>query len=956
MSSGERVTCARCGAVRYADQEVCAECGYNLVHVPPTAIGRFVGWVAGLFIDDNEGRADAPDVTSSAPDYGADARVENRTEPDMVGPAGAPRCADGHCTGRRYCSQCGRLLLTPCAECGAETPIDGRYCVECGAATGRGTPQEDGQATSHSAARLPSVGALRPSLAGVGALARNPSVSSGWQWFQRLRAALDFAAPIPDPFPSRRSRLLAEVAAVAALTIIALVLRTWNIGSVPAGVGGDEASIALEALRILEGEWIGIWSGVALGNPAGHHHWIALFFWLLEPTVAALRLSTAFLGVAFIPMSYLLVRTLLPARIALITAALVAFSVWFVIQSRLGFPMMMSVFMAAASLYLLVFAIQSRRPWLAALAGLLLGVGLYSFKAYLIFYVAIWGAGALALLASSQLRKSPYVYLFLLASLLPAAPLLLFYATSDYLGTNLRSFYRVEDLLVFWPHLAESGKALTLVHGGLDYSNNIDAAPQDGLLNPVFWPFYWVGLASVLLFINRRSSQIVLLGLLIAASPAILVPGSESRRYLFGIFFVYLFVAIGFGALLHLLMTVLQEKWSELSEGFRRKLAPGLLGAAAFALILIFAGLNIAQFGDWRSSEEVDFQFPENPSRVANYLNSSSGDYNVRFYSANFPAHVETIAWLAPGISGSSGSVEFGGDGTIFSEGVVDEPTVFILMDHYLPLIDELKSVYPMGEEIVHEGDDGQVHFVSYAIQDPPAPGTVVAPQYYRLSPNPEQARWIEGIPSSFSLETNQDAPVHVVLNPPGSIGAPLASFEQGCPGQIGATVSVNTGDAISLVACEPGEGQIQLVADDGESMLQQYRVSAEALEAVSHGPESGGGLTYIDPDPSKLTVRADPAERHALELVTSQSVSIIPAPDVALVVHNNRDLVAGDVCADLNRSPEGDTRILIIVANPGEEIRSPFYIVGCSPGQATLRLESEGRILTTHTINVAGP
>ena len=76
---------------------------------------------------------------------------------------------------------------------------------------------------------------------------------------------------------------------------------------------------------------------------------------------------------------------------------MVTFSVWFIIQSRIAFGGITAVFMALLAMWLLVAALQSRRTWVAVVAGIALGLGLYTFKTFLLYYLGIWGFVLLSL-------------------------------------------------------------------------------------------------------------------------------------------------------------------------------------------------------------------------------------------------------------------------------------------------------------------------------------------------------------------------------------------------------------------------------------------------------------------------------------------------------------------------------------------------------------------------------
>ena len=97
-----------------------------------------------------------------------------------------------------------------------------------------------------------------------------------------------------------------EVVAVAALTLVALLLRTWDLPGSPAGIHGDETEMAVEALRSIESGGLGIWTGVTLGQPAGYAHWMSLIFRLGGADVTTMRLASAIPGIAMAPVGYLL--------------------------------------------------------------------------------------------------------------------------------------------------------------------------------------------------------------------------------------------------------------------------------------------------------------------------------------------------------------------------------------------------------------------------------------------------------------------------------------------------------------------------------------------------------------------------------------------------------------------------------------------------------------------------
>ncbi len=526
---------------------------------------------------------------------------------------------------------------------------------------------------------------------------------------------------------SHKARLAVEIALLSILTLAGLLVRVWDIGTAPGAPAGDESAVALETIRILNGEWIGIWSGAALGNPSGHMYWIAPFFWLGGPTLTALRLASALPGVVLIPVCYLMVRMLFPFKVALVAVGLLTFFSWFVIVYRIGIPVTLSISVAALSLCLVIYAARSSRPWVAIVAGLVLGAGLYVFKGYVIYFLAIWAATLFVALVHGGLRRQWTVYLFLGGSLVAGAVMIEFYLTTDYLTSNLQSQYQVSstDLLSLSRHLGRMLDVLMYVHIPPEGSGfGFDGIIPEPLLHPVVAIFFWIGLLITLLFINRASFQLLLLGWLIGMAPAILVPGGETRRYLFGVFFVLVITAIGYTSILNLVINRWLNRRDRSSFKFlgvkRQWLGYFLAAIATLVLTSSFAVQQLSAFNEWTRGQETEFQFAPEIAAAAQYMGTLDEGWAVRFYSVRWSVDYETVQWFAPSIQGIDGSEEFGGDGTIFSGGAVEQPTVFMLLGGYLHLIDDLKAMYPDGQEHLETDANGQPLFIAYTIDTPP--------------------------------------------------------------------------------------------------------------------------------------------------------------------------------------------------------------------------------------------
>ena len=506
---------------------------------------------------------------------------------------------------------------------------------------------------------------------------------------------------------------------MAVLTVAAIFLRVWNLGDAPYGMHGDEAAFGMDGLRIANGEPLGVWTGVVLGNPSGYSYWVASIFRLAGENAFTLRLASAIPGAAIVPVGYLLIRSLFPFRVAILSAAMAACSFWFIMQSRLAFPMITSTLFAMLAMYLAVSAIRSGRLLLAILAGAALGLGLYTFKAFLIYFAAFWAAAALTFAFRTELMRQTHIWAMLGISAVVGWPILRHYLDTGYAQNNLEDFYGVSlfspsDWLDIPSHALH---AILLVHNPVQ-GQTIDAALPIPLLSIISAIFFWVGLATVVLFINKGRNKLLLLGWLIGMAPILIVPGSESRRYLLGIFFVLTIVSIGFNAILPFLITELGKyipsRFRGLRAGARFGYAAGVVLAVVF--MSVFAFRNYQNLDDWLDSHDVEWFFSHDHFKLFEFIRTLDTDYDIRYYSDGVGFGSDARRFALPEYQGTDGAQNFGGDGTLFSGGALTKDTVFVFMGVYLELAPELESVFPSAQKIGELIEDDRTIFTAYLI------------------------------------------------------------------------------------------------------------------------------------------------------------------------------------------------------------------------------------------------
>ena len=532
---------------------------------------------------------------------------------------------------------------------------------------------------------------------------------------ERVRLALTPADAVAVP-------RYVEVAAVAALTLVAVFLRTWDLPGSPAGIHGDETEMALEALRSIESGGLGIWTGVTLGQPAGYAHWMSLIFRVGGADVTTMRLASAIPGIAMAPVGYLVVRSMFPFRVALLASALLVFSLWFVIQSRIAFGGIAAVFMAMLAMWLLIETVRGRRWWIALAAGVALGLGLYTFKTFLLYFIGIWSMCLLAAGLHPALRRNAGMWLALGVSVIVGGPMLIFYATSGFIGPNLSDLYHVSlsspSTWLRIPGLAVD--AVLLVHLPVQ-GNTTDGASAMPVLPLAAALLFWVGLARTLLSCRERRSRLLLAGWLIGMVPILFVPGVESRRYLLGIFFVLVFVAVGADSLLNVLASQLRHRVRSPGPPTRtvQRTAAIAVVLVAFAFVAMFSLLNLRELDRWSGGQTVRWFFSYEYYEALSFLKEMSTEHDIILYSTRHSYDGSIRRFLLPGVGGSDGSTEHSGDRQIPLLEGFSRDTVIVLMDEYLASADVLASGFPGAVKLGEGMEDGRRLFAVFLV-----PGT----------------------------------------------------------------------------------------------------------------------------------------------------------------------------------------------------------------------------------------
>lgn len=205
---------------------------------------------------------------------------------------------------------------------------------------------------------------------------------------------------------------------------IGVFLRVFRLASVPRGLLYDEAYNGLDIVRIIGGSRP-IFLTDNYGREALFIYLQALSVVVFGQTDVALRIVSATVGILTLPVSYLLLRRLFGARVAVLALAWLSVSLWHVMYSRIGLRTIVLPLAAAAAFYFLwrglddawsssvntsspreTRTVKSGLRWFA-LAGIGLGVAQYTYTtARFLPIVVLLFAGYLLVIRRDLFRRA----------------------------------------------------------------------------------------------------------------------------------------------------------------------------------------------------------------------------------------------------------------------------------------------------------------------------------------------------------------------------------------------------------------------------------------------------------------------------------------------------------------------------------------------------------------------
>ncbi|MGE3498538.1 MAG: ArnT family glycosyltransferase [Candidatus Binatia bacterium] len=427
--------------------------------------------------------------------------------------------------------------------------------------------------------------------------------------------------------------------ALAAVLLLALGLRTWQLEDVPAGLYCDEAANGYNAYAIGTAgidengtAWpLYVWSfRVSYKNP------IFIYAAILPVKAFGLsafsvRITAALFGVATVWALFCLGRALYGPWVGFWSALLLAVSPWHLHFSRIAFELIAFPFLFTVACTFLVRFTQGRRTLPAAFALCALCVYAY---APAVLFVPLFLAGFVLLYARELLRHWRQTLIAIAVAGALLAPAAAFFAREAGTGTQyFRQTTYIDTSQPWRPQLerfAENyGKffsAQFLVHEGDPLQRH--AVRGFGELYPVYVPLLFFGAATALLRGGRFGALLLWWLALYPVAPSLMNEIPSASRGIIGIPVFCLLSGLGLAAALRVLRWIApRRRWG---------LALQAAGAAAVCAVLAaqvhrYLRAYFVEYPTYAALTPGGFQFGYRD--VIAYMESQRSEYDLLLLS-----------------------------------------------------------------------------------------------------------------------------------------------------------------------------------------------------------------------------------------------------------------------------------------------------------------------------------
>lgn len=324
------------------------------------------------------------------------------------------------------------------------------------------------------------------------------------------------------------------------IIIIAIFLRFYQIREIPPGLYPDEAMNGNNALEAIRTGSYKVFYPENNGREGLFINIQAKFLKILlplnqnQPEPWMLRLPSAIFGTLTVLGVYFLTSSLFSKNVGLTSSFFLATSFWHINFSRIGFRAIMAPFFLVWGLYFLLLSLRNAGKnlkiiLLAALGGIIYGLGGYSYIAYRATPLLILTILLFCWLKNKEKENRKKIlisaFFFILSAIIVTAPLGLYFFKNpqDFFGRTTQvsifsSLTPLKDLII------NTAKTVGMFNfaGDWNWRHNYAGRPQ------LFWPvgiFFIIGIVigiKQILKINDLGFWILFFWMFLAALPVVI--------------------------------------------------------------------------------------------------------------------------------------------------------------------------------------------------------------------------------------------------------------------------------------------------------------------------------------------------------------------------------------------------------------------------------------------------
>ncbi len=540
----------------------------------------------------------------------------------------------------------------------------------------------------------------------------------------------------PRPAGRDKGNLLLSIKVSVLLFLVSLLVRLYDLGQHPFILNGTEASIGLEALKVLQGLQSNPFSTGWLTNPVLPFYLLAVPLRLFGQSTESLRLLSAFIGAATVPVLFLVGQRLYGRVVGLLAAILLAGSHFHVHFSRSGTNNAWDALLTLLSLGLIGIAWhqapgRNRRTWLAA--GVSVGLSAYLYTSSHLLPIMLLALGMIELITDRHTweRQWRNVLSMTALALIVALPQLLHYQASPGIYMERANVLGIFDGQSGWltNEATRTGSSqLTLLsdqfwQAALAFNATIDTStsygPSAPLLNFVFGLLAVIGFVLALFRLRhiQFSLLVVWLGVTVVFAGALLENPPNSHRLIIAIPVLCLLAAL---AIDQLAQTIIGgQDYETVSPSITQARFRRL--TVLVVIVIAIAAYDIGfYFGTYRS----DHRFGDRNTEVANdmaiYLNSLQGDWVAHFFGppsmyVGFP----TIPFLATQFEENINLFDVP-EGGVPLPGYENRNQTFLFLPERYNELEQVRAAYPLGREQSVSGYYADPLFYVYEVRENP--------------------------------------------------------------------------------------------------------------------------------------------------------------------------------------------------------------------------------------------